>query len=211
MILYTSLQWLGQNMNVSLNPQKTPHLGWAIGCLFCSCGEKSSMQISITVHCNWYLHTTVINKPVTNKTRAPQPLWLYAAAVIHFAIMPQLCCHCPTFISAESHTIVAQYNLATALDYGWHVCHCMIVCIGRWRDIVWNLYYEELALRHTPSSCDSPYPQTRSRRGRSSPPHSSWRPPSTAAHQDSHGESWWRPGDVCRLQWHLHTSRRCCH
>ena len=25
MILYTSLQWLGQNMNVSLNPQKTPY------------------------------------------------------------------------------------------------------------------------------------------------------------------------------------------
>ena len=24
-ILYTSLQWLGKNMNVSLNPQKTPH------------------------------------------------------------------------------------------------------------------------------------------------------------------------------------------
>ena len=26
MLFYTSLQWLGQNMNVSLNPQKTPHI-----------------------------------------------------------------------------------------------------------------------------------------------------------------------------------------
>ena len=176
-------------------------------------GENSIMQISSTVHCNWYLHTTVINKPIANKTRAPESLWLYAAAVIHFTIMSQLCCHCPTFILAESHTIVAQYNLATALDYGWHVCHCMNVCIGRWRGIVWNLYHDELVLRHTPyrSPCDSPYPQTRSRRVKSSPPHSSWRPPLTAAHQVSHGESWTRPGGVCHLQWHLHTSRRCYH